>query len=71
MSIEIPIENKVLNQAQHKLTLCFKHVNFLKKSSTNKSNICMKMKIPIEIDIIGNEAYIYRKQNMSIYKNIN
>ena len=29
------------------------------------------MKIPIEIDIIWNEAYIYGKQNMSIQKNIN
>ena len=24
--------------------------------------------IPIEIDIIWNEAYIYREHNMSIYK---
>ena len=29
------------------------------------------MIISIEIDISWNEAYIYRKQNMSIYKNIN
>jgi len=29
-------------------------------------------RIPIEIDIVWNEkAYIYRKQNMSIYKNVN
>ena len=28
-------------------------------------------RIPIAIDIIWNEAYIYRKQNMSIYKIIN
>ena len=61
ISIEIPIENKDLNQAQHKQPLCFKHVNILKikhkqiiymYENENTNRNCYYLKC---------EASIYRK----------
>ena len=69
MSIERPIENKVLNQAQPKLCALNMYTNC--KASTQKLYICMRKRIPIEIDIMEIMKHTYINKIMSIQKYIN